>query len=367
MKSFWHPLAGVYLDNPRALASPTIIKMFLAGERQAVIVYAGDRMWPAVRHGQELLVHPSIPPAKLGDVVLVLDGGVLDVVRVAQEGELIAVAADADPAPPRQLSAQSVIGRIDGVPSRRQFSAASLRSWRDLVEAVTAGPDVTKDPAETVLEKYDEQATNYARLGGDALEPSLRARLMKHIPRGASVLVAGSGTGREAFALEELGYVVRGIDFSSNMTAAANSAAKQHGSRTTFIAADLRAHDEPRGSLGAVVFTYDVYSFLPGLADRGALLNRLRGWLDPSGVLFLSARRIGGVRDRALLTLQWLARSARRRPGEWGDSHTRWLDHTGRLRRSFVRVFSDAELDREAALAGFRRHSWEGGHGIFLL
>jgi SAM-dependent methyltransferase len=354
------------LDDPRALASPTIIKMFLASERRATIVYAGDRMWPTLRHGQELLIQPSTSPPKLGDVVLVRDGGLLDVLRVARTKDGIAVAADADPAPPRQIDAKDVAGRIDAAAPRGPFSAAFLRRLLDWVEAVTVRPDVTEDPADTVLQKYDEQAPNYARLDSDALEPSLRARLKTHVPRGACVLVAGSGTGREAFALEELGYVVRGVDFSANMTAIAQSAALKQGLRATFTAADLRTHDETRGSLGAVVFTYDVYSFVPGAADRVSLLNRIRDWLAPSGALFLSARRVGGVRDRAVLTIQSLARSARRRPGEWGDSHTRWLDQSGRLRRSFVRVFSDAQIDREAALAGFRRQSWEGGHGLFL-
>jgi SAM-dependent methyltransferase len=354
------------LDDPRALASPTILKMFLASERRATLVYAGDRMWPTVRHGQQLLVQPLTSPPEVGDVVLVLDGGVLDVMRIVQTNDGIAVAADADPAPPQRRDAKDVVGRIAAAPPRGRLSAAFRRRLLDWVEAATAGPDVTEDPADTVLQKYDEQAPNYARLDRDALEPSLRARVKARVPRGACVLVAGSGTGKEAFALEELGYVVRGVDFSANMTAVAQSTALKQGLRATFTAADLREHDETRGSLGAVVFTYDVYSFLPGAADRISLLNRIRDWLAPSGALFLSARRVGGVRDRALLTIQSLARSARRRPGEWGDSHTRWLDHSGHLRRSFVRVFSDAQLDREAALAGFRRHSWEGGHGLFL-
>ena len=105
---------------------------------------------------------------------------------------------------------------------------------------------------------------------------------------------------------------------------------------------------------------------MPGLGDREALLARLGLWLAPGGVVFLSARRVERLWDRAVLSLQWLARAARFRPGAWGDSHTRWLDASGNLKRSFVHVFTDRGLDREATAAGLRRISWEGGHGLFV-
>jgi SAM-dependent methyltransferase len=348
------------------LASPAVLRLVLAGEGRAEVVYAGDRMWPAIRHGQTLVVSPvhGAPPVA-GDVVLAVDGGIPEVLRLAAVNGASALTADADPGPSRPVMPRDLLGRIDRAPKRRAPSGSLARALLDVYEAAAAEPDAAADPSKTVREKYDDQAVHYGRVDAAALEPALAARILGRVPRGARVLVAGSGAGREAFALEQLGFVVSGVDFSSRMIEAARAEAARRGSAVRFAAADLRTHDEADGSLGAVVFTYDVYSFVPGLGDREALLSRLHRWLGPGGVVFLSARRAQRPWDRAVLSLQWLARAARGRRGAWGDSHTRWLDASGNLRRSFVHVFTERRLDREAAAAGLRRVSWEGGHGLF--
>lgn len=367
MRGFWHPVSAVYLNQPRILASPAVLRLLMAGEGRAEVVYAGDRMWPAIRHRQALVVRPvaGSGPAQ-GDVVLTLDGGIPDVMRWADAGGAIAVTADADPGPPRPVTPSELLGRIESAPRRPKTSRSIARTWLDLVEAAASGPDSEDDPAATVLHKYDDQAVHYDRLASTELDPALAARIRERVPPGARVLVAGSGAGREAFALERLGYAVSGVDFSPRMVEAAKAEALRRGSSTTFGTADLRSHDEAAGSLDAVVFTYDVYSFVPGRSDREALLARVRRWLAPGGVVFLSARRVHRWWDRIVLTLQWLRRAARGGGGAWGDSHTRWLDASGTLRRSFVHVFTDRRLDREARRAGLNRVSWEAGHGLFI-
>ena len=365
MSGFWHPLSAVYLDHPRVLASPAVLRLMLAGEGRADVVYAGDRMWPAIRHGQVLTVVPfAFASAKAGDVVLAIDGGIPDLWRLTLSSDALSVSADADPTPARPVTPRDVVGRIESVPGRRFGRGA--RVWLDVHEAVACGPDTIDDPAQTVRDKYDDQAVHYDRSGHDGIEPRLVSRIRESVPRGARILVAGSGAGREAFALEGIGYEVTGVDFSQRMVAHAQAEAVRRGSSATFLHADLRSHREAEASFGAVVFTYDVFSFVPGRRDREALLQRVARWLGPDGVLFLSARRVLRAWDRAVLSLQWLARTSRGRRGAWGDSHTRWLDTSGRLRRSFVHVFTDRGLDREARAARLRRVSWEGGHGQFV-
>lgn len=367
MKAFWHPLSAIYMREPWALASPVVLRLLMTGEGRAEVVYAGDRMWPSIRHGQTLVVRPlaSSPPSD-GDVVLALEAGIPDVIRMrAVEGDLTST-ADADPDPPRALRSVDIMGRIDSAPRRGGWNRSFARTWLDLRDAAAAGPDAAEDPASTVRDKYDEQAVHYVRVETDAIDSGLRGRLQETVPHGARVLVAGSGSGREVFALERLGYDVSGVDFSARMVAAARAEAARLGSSAAFVAADLRAHDEPPGSLRAVVFTYDVYSFVPHARDRVALLTRMREWLSPGGVVFLSARRTGSLWGRAVLSVQWLRRAARGRAGEWGDSHTRWLDASGRVRRSFVRVFTDGRIDRETGAAGLRRVAWDDGHGLFV-
>lgn len=366
MRAFWHPVSAVYLSEPRVLASPSMLRLVLSGEGRAEVVYAGDRMWPTLRHGQALVVTPvlgSVPLA--GDVVLANEGGILDVVRLAAGGGEPAVVADADPAPPRSIAPGGLFGRIEQAPQRRMRNRSHARLILDLLEAALRAPDPAEDRAQGVRDKYDEQAVHYER-HAMALEPRLAESVAGRVPRGSRILVAGSGAGREAFDLERMGYQVTGVDFAPLMVAAARAEAARRGSSATFEVADLRTYEHAAGSLGAVVFTYDVYSFVPEARDRTAILARLARWLAPGGVLFLSARRAEGVWDHALLTLQWLARMARLGPAAWGDSHARRLDAAGNLRRSFVHVFTDRGLDREAAAAGFRRASWEGGHGLFV-
>jgi SAM-dependent methyltransferase len=364
MRGFWHPVSAVYLDRPRVLASPAVLRLLMAGEGRVEVVYAGDRMWPAIRHGETLVVAPVTESAP-GDVVLTVDEGIPDVMRLAAAGGAVRVTADADPAPPRAVTAGDLLGRIERAPRPRPLRRSMARTWLDIREAA-AGPDSGEDPAQTVRQKYDDQAVHYDRLGALALDPALASRVVERVARGARILVAGSGAGREAFELERLGYAVTGVDFSQRMVEAARAEASRRGSAATFTAADLRSHDEPAGSLGAVVFTYDVYSFVPGVRDREALLMRLSGWLAEGGAVFLSARRTQRVWDHAVLWIQWLARAVRFRALPWGDSHTRWLDATGNLRRSFVHIFTDRALDREAAAANLIRVSWEAGHGLFV-
>jgi len=367
LTAFWHPVSAVYLDRPRVLASPAVLRLLMAGEGRADLVYAGDRMWPAIRHGQPLVVSPfaSSPPVP-GELVLAIDGGIPDVLRLEDLDGTTLVAADADPAPPRPVALEALLGRITPGIKRRRPSGSMARALLDLLEAAAFGPDSFSDPAVTVRLKYDDQAVHYERVERGVLDPDLAVRIAASVPRGARILVAGSGVGREAFALEQLGYEVAGVDFAEHMVDAARAEAARIGSAATFALADLRSHCEPDGTLAAVVFTYDVYSFVPDRRVRVALLDRMKGWLAPRGVIFLSARRTRGLWDRAVLTLQWLARAVRGSASAWGDTHTRWLDAAGSLRRSYVHVFTDRRLHRESEAAGLRRVRWDAGHGLFV-
>lgn len=362
--SFWHPLSAVYLEEPPVLASPAMLRMILSGEGQARVRYAGDRMWPALRHGQTLEILPLAGRPAEGEVVLAVDGGLPDLLRVHRTGATLELGADASDDPARPVADRDLLGRA-AVAIRSGGSAAWRRFRLDLAEAWAGRPEAPEDPAESVKDKYDEQAVHYARHDGPAIDPALAARIEEAFPRGGRILVAGSGTGREALAIEAMGYEIIGVDFSPRMVEIARAAAKDRASRATFVAADLRRHEEPAGSLAGVVFTYDVYSFIPSAAARAEVLSKLRRSLIPGGALLLSARRRSGLSDRAILTLQWLAGKMGGRSLAWGDSHTRWLDASGRLRRSFVHVFTPRALEAELRAAGFVPHGWAGGHGLY--
>src|SRR4029453_7657144 len=99
--------------------------------------------------------------------------------------------------------------------------------------------------------------------------------------------------------------------------------AARQGLSATFEVADLRLHAEPPGSLAAVVFTYEVFSFLPRSRERIAALRSMAPWLMKGGVIFLSARRLHGAYEAFVLSV--LHRAGLGAGREWGDSHTRWI------------------------------------------
>jgi len=269
--------------------------------------------------------------------------------------------ADADPGGALRVETDDVLARTN-LPIRvtGRISRAARRLRIDLREALGGAPDESQDPADSVRRKYDAQAPFYSNRGGPDLEAPLLARIRRLVPAGAKILVAGSGSGRECFALAAEGWRVAGVDFAPTMLELARREAARRGLAVEFVTADLRRHEEPAASLAAVLFTYDVYSFLPSRIDRVEVLRRALGWLQPGGVVFLSARLVRSAWDRVCLTVQWGARRPPR--ATWGSSHTRWLTTDGTLGRSFIHVFTDRTLRRELDDAGGTPENWEGGH-----
>ena len=365
MTPFWHPLSAVFLSDPRALATAGILRMMLRSAPSVPLVYAGDGMWPSVRHGQVFAAEPlGDAPVRVGDAIVAAVGPALDLVRVRSVGaSSLRIVRDACPRDPEPVPMDAVLARARVAAGTASRARRSLRRLRlDVREALLASTDSVDDPASTVRSKYDAQAPFYARGAGD-VEPALVARLRARVAEGSRIVVAGSGAGKECFALEKEGWIVTGLDFARSMVAAATVEAARRGSSATFVEADLRDHAEPAGSVGAILFTYDVYSFLPDATDRVRVLARMREWLAPGGVVFLSARRVQTAYGRFILTTQRLARG-RVRGSAWGASHTRWIAPDGSMRRSFVQVFPPARLRREIESAGFRAGDFEGGHVV---
>jgi SAM-dependent methyltransferase len=366
VKAFWHPLATILLSEPRCFATEGLVRMLLAAERRAELIYAGDRMWPALPYGASFPVDPpdrdTLSP---GSIVLVSRSGIPDLLRVSRvDDDGVTLVADADPDGGVVVSRDSVLGRArlpSSAPSPRR---ASLRRLvLDLREAWTGRPDRRESPIESVRDKYESQATYYARAEGVDLESRLLARVRERVRAGGTVLVVGSGAGRECFALAEAGWRVVGVEFAPTMVTLAAGEASRRGLEIDFCQTDVHRLRLTEGSLDGIFFTYGVYSFFPLRCERVALLRRMRSWLRPDGAVFLSAQLLRTAYERLILTQQWLAQS-RRGEVEWGDSHTRWIPNDGKLYRSFLHVFSPARLRSETAAAGFRTGSWEGGHAV---
>ena len=232
-----------------------------------------------------------------------------------------------------------------------------------------AGPDPRRrSGADRPPESTTTKPCTTSARGGAASIPVSPPASSSACARGARVLVARQRRRTRGVRARALG--VRG---HRRRLLAAHGRGREGGGGAARIGRDVRRPPTSvpttslHGSLGAVVFTYDVYSFVPGIRDREALLTRLSRWL--------ARRRRGvplGARARSALgpcgPLDPVARAAPRgSAAAWGDSHTRWLDASGNLRRSFVHVFTDRALDREAARRGLRRACrGRAGTGCFV-
>ncbi len=364
MNHFWHPLSVLLLADPVCFAAEGLLRTLLIAEGRVELVYAGDRMWPAVAHGRRFLIvapGPEAAPA-VGSAVVVPVDGIPELLRVsAVDGERYHLGADADPEISQTVSNSELIG-VARLPVRPWSRSRARRRRRrlDLREAWSARPDSADDLATTVRDKYQSQAPFYVDSTAPEIESSLAARIHRQVPAGGRILVIGSGAGRECFGLARAGWQVTGLDFAPAMVEHARREATRHGLQIEFMLGDVRDYELGQNSFDAALFTYDVYSFIPGRNERVAALSRLRTVLRNDGTVFVSARRERSSYERRILVLQWFARGCR---GERGDSHTRWIATDGRLRRSFVRVFSLPELRAECAAAGFGLEDWEAGHG----
>jgi len=364
LKPFWHPRSTLLLAENRALAPALFLKRLLRAGHPVEMIYAGDRMMPSVRSGSTIQVEPlgdEVP--RPGEVVLVEVDCVPDLLRISQVRDgRVRLHGDADPEDATLVPIDRILGRVR-LPLRNSWAVHRVlkRLAIDHREALTPVRFKDGDPASSVRVKYEFQAPFYRRSQAVELSPSLISRLKDVVPEGGRVLVAGCGAGRECFGLAANGWNPVGIDFSSTMIDAARKDAVARGLDIPFHVSDLRTHDEPGGSFAAVLFTFDVYSFIPRSDVRIGILRKIGQWIAPEGVVFLSARRVQRAYDRWILTLQW---GAGRFRDEWGKSHSRWISSAGGIQRSFVHVCTDSRLRAEARRAGFVMNDWQEGHAL---
>jgi SAM-dependent methyltransferase len=349
----WQPLSAVLLDVAGAYLSPAIARHLLATRGAIVVRFVGDRLWPAVPWGTRLQVAP-IPDGQLtrGTLVLALVDDIPDLLRVdADQGAAVRLRADADPALRVEVARSQLLGIADS-PAR---FVSTLGAWRrrtqlDLYEALHHTSDQALDAAETVRDKYDAQAPFYDDSASSSVRPELRAAIERHANSGTLLVVAGCGAGAECRELASAGFRVLGIDFSEEMIRRARAASSAFDT-IEYRRADLRHPGLAPSSCAAVLFTPDVYSFIPDRADRVHTLQQLSQSLVEGGALFVSARVASHFWTRAMLSLQWCASRADRARG-WGSSHTRWVGGDGGMRRSFIRLFSERQLESEFGEAG---------------
>lgn len=141
------------------------------------------------------------------------------------------------------------------------------------------------DPKAIVRQGYDKIAGEYARMA-----PQVKADdrdryiqlLVEQLPRGASILELGCGSGDPVTRELAKRFAVVGVDISERLL----EIARQNVPEATFLQADMAALDLPPGSFDAVAAFYSI-PHLPR-EEQGALLRKIAGWLKPRGLLVAS-------------------------------------------------------------------------------
>jgi SAM-dependent methyltransferase len=363
MKPLWFPMSALLDGELDCWASPVMLRMPLAAGQTVRLRYVGDQMWPAFAHGQTIEVSPVPANLLVGAVVVALFEGNLELWRVAAATDrTVSLTGDANGAAPIKVERGAVIG---AVPESSLASGPTWLRWfrRARLELEEARTGLSGKRADSVLRKYDRQAADYASQQDVKPSPGWSRTIKRHLCESGHMLVVGSGTGWECRALAGLGYSCVGLDFSSRMIEHAERLLAGSGleQKVRFRIADVREFEPEPGEFDGVLFTPDVYSFLPRSRDRSAVLGRLASGLPSRGRILLNARVVEGLWARIPLLIQWLKAE---RQGDLGDSHTRFLSPDGTIHRSFVHCFSERSLHREIARAGLQAVAVERGFHV---
>ncbi len=202
------------------------------------------------------------------------------------------------------------------------------------------------------------------------LQPGV-LRALRELDPEASVLDVGCGSGALAGELSRRGHRGRylGLDSSASLLSEARRVAAPDTFR--FEVADLSEPQWRAGIQGpfAVVYAFAFFHHIPGEERRLRLARDLRALLEEGGTLTLSTWNFLAS-DRLRSRLQpWKSVGLSEEDVDPGDYLLDWRHGGVGLR--YVHLFSDAELRRLAAEAGFRAvEAWhsdgEGGRlGIY--
>ena len=148
---------------------------------------------------------------------------------------------------------------------------ASVSACRDMVRQSYS--------SEREVAKYRERASS----GLLNWEAALVRRYFPDQP--GPLLDVGCGAGREAFALQELGYDVTAVDISEELVSAAISRAAELNRPIAFSCCDGQHLEFEDASFAYVIIPSQVLGNIPGATSRLAFLSEVRRVLRTNGVV----------------------------------------------------------------------------------
>lgn len=147
------------------------------------------------------------------------------------------------------------------------------------------------DLVKKTIAVYDTIASSYAKQIEKYAPDIERNKFINLIPKGAKILDAGCGPGRDCYYFAKHGLNIIGVDLSEKLL----EIAKKRVPQATFIKQDLRKLDFPEQSFDGVWVCASLHHLNRNDASR--VLGKFFQLLKPNGVLFISVKEGTGEED----------------------------------------------------------------------
>jgi len=197
-----------------------------------------------------------------------------------------------------------------------------------------------------------------------ALEPWEEDVLAHHMSRIGTVLVLGTGVGRESIAIAQQGYRVVGLELHFDALRWAIQRATARNAFVWFVQASFLAMPVRAASVDYILLPSVMYSAIPGKLQRQTWLRSLRTSLKPQGraiLNFMVGREPETTTQRLTLAL---ARHIIKLPG----SNKNYQPGDTCHQTHFLHIFTtEEELRSEVAETGATIHALNWANGYVVL
>jgi len=181
----------------------------------------------------------------------------------------------------------------------------------------------------------------------------------RFLPPAGTIGLIGCGTGRDLFPLAERGHTIDGVDGSPRCIERARETLEEKGLKAGLYCADITSFQFPRERYDAIIFSWFLYCYLPGVSRRAEILASLRKKLKDGGRIILSLPKSALIsRTPSQRVSHWMARLTRSSapPSELDYYLVR---NRGGGMLMWMREYDREQMEEEAANAGLQLFHWQ--------
>lgn len=224
--------------------------------------------------------------------------------------------------------------------------------------------ELTKDIERQYLSYYADHVDRASMTSEDfRLEPWERAVVERFLPPPARLLILGCGWGREAIALQELGYHATGVDTNRPALRMARGETSSRGLNVSFLQADFHALPFQAPDFDCILLSDVMYSAIPSSRTRRRWVAHIRSLLRSGGLLIVSFVTETRSRSRLRRLSDRVVRACARLPGtnphyEGGDAY---------LGGHYLHIFhqeSEVRSELESAAAKIAELDWRHQYAV---